>query len=146
MGQAHRTITDPPVIAGKPGKLVGGSSGVSASDDASKATDIKDDPMRIGEGVPVGPLDGKSVIRPGDCLPALPAQDVFFLLGRRFFKLLFQDSGFAFGARLVPRIAETIYNACFEWKTTVAVFKRKQGVATPTFEVRKFWFDIRCYH
>ena len=110
MGQANRTITYPPVIAGKPGKLIGGSSGVSAPDDPSKATDIKDDPMRIGKGVPVGPLDGKSVIRPGNCLPALTAQDIFFLLRRLILSLFFEKGGFALWARLVRRIAEAIYN------------------------------------
>ena len=138
MGQAHRTITYPPVITGKPGKLIRGSAGVTAPDNASKATDIEDDPVRIGKSVAVGPLDGKSVIRPGDCLPALTAQDVFLLLGRWFFNLLFQDSGFALGARLVSRIAETIYTTCIEWKYSFAAYKRKQGIATTTFEVRNF--------
>jgi hypothetical protein len=97
MGQAHDTITYAPAVAGKPGKLVTGSTGVAASDDIFEAADIKNKPVRIGKGVAVRPLNRDPVIRPSDCLAALAADDVFFLLRLRRLFLFVKNSNIALG-------------------------------------------------
>jgi hypothetical protein len=103
MGQTHGAITNPPTIARKPGKLVGGGAGVAAPAHVSEATDIEDDPMRVGKGVPVRSLNSNTVIRSGDCLMALAAQYIFFVLRRLLLSFFFKDAGFARGTRFVGR-------------------------------------------
>jgi hypothetical protein len=53
MGQAHGAKTNSPAIARKPAEFIRCLSGIPAAYDISEATNVKNDPMGIGKGMPV---------------------------------------------------------------------------------------------
>jgi len=101
MGQAHGTKTHPPAVACKPGEFIGGGSGITAPLNIFKASDFKDNPVGIGKRVPVGALHRDPFGRAGNCLTALAAKDIFFLIGRWILRFFFKDVGMAVFTRAV---------------------------------------------
>ena len=79
MGQAHAAETNSPAVPRKPAELIRGRSGIPAAGDIFKTSDLKDDPMGVGEGVLVGTLNHHSLNRPGNRLAALAANYIFLL-------------------------------------------------------------------
>ena len=51
---------------------------MTASFNACKAPDLKNNSVGVGKGMPVASLNGDPVIRTRDDVPALPAADIFF--------------------------------------------------------------------
>jgi len=73
----------PPPVPGKPGEFTTGGAQRGAVSHRLKTSDLKDDAVGVGKGVPVGALHGDPLFRFGNPLAAMPAQDLplFLLLG-----------------------------------------------------------------
>ena len=51
MRQAHAAETNPPAVPRKPAEFIRGRSGIPAAGGIFKTSDLKDNPMGVGEGV-----------------------------------------------------------------------------------------------
>ena len=65
---------------------------MAASFNGGETPDFKNDAMRIGKGMLVGPLDADAVIRTCEDVSALTAADVFLLLQCLLFGVVFNHT------------------------------------------------------
>jgi len=84
MNPACGADAHPPAVARKPGEIVRGRADRPASRGALKTTDFEHKSVRIGKGVYVPTLNADAVGRPGDRVPAGPAEKIDLLVRRPF--------------------------------------------------------------
>jgi hypothetical protein len=124
MRQTHGTKANPPAEARKPGEFVCGGAGITAPANIFETTYLKDNPVRIGKGVPVRSLHGDPVDRSGERLAALTAKYVFFLLRQLIFGRFFNNDGFTFYIlRLIRGDAQPIYFAGVDFSHNCSMLK-----------------------